>query len=72
MLLSLAATDTADTVLMRLVLLSSWTWFRTHHGPNGTGRGGRTAAIKFDELRDNLDDSRAPGVLSGAGFTLQE
>src|SRR5215213_4296899 len=41
---SLAATDAADTVLMRLVLLSSWTWFRTHHGPNGTGRGGRTAA----------------------------
>jgi hypothetical protein len=72
MLLSLAATDTADTVLMRLVLLSSWTWFRTHHGPNGTGRGGRTAAIKFYELRDNLDDSRAPGGLSGAGFTLQE
>jgi len=39
---------------MRLVLLSSWTWFRTHHGPNGTGRGGRTAAFKFYELRDNL------------------
>src|SRR3954466_11881766 len=50
----LAATDAADTVLMRLVLLSSWTWFRTHHGPNGTGRGGRTAALKFYELRDNL------------------
>ena len=71
MLLSLAAADTADTVLMRLVL-SSWTWFRTHHGPNGTGRGGRAATIKFYELRDNLDDSRAPGGLSGAGFTLQE
>ena len=28
------------TVLMRLVLLPSWTWIRTHHGPNGTGRGG--------------------------------
>src|SRR5215213_8933429 len=54
MLSWLAATDAADTVLMRLVLLSSWTWFRTHHGPNGTGRGGRTAAIKFYELRDNL------------------
>src|SRR4051812_21668240 len=51
---SLAATDAADTVPMRLVLLSSWTWFRTHHGPNGTGRGGRTAALKFYELRDNL------------------
>src|SRR3954453_14753525 len=44
MLCSFAATDAADTVLMRLVLLSSWTWFRTHHGPNATGRGGRTAA----------------------------
>src|SRR5215217_6755936 len=54
MLSWLAATDAADTVLMRLVLLSSWTWFRTHHGPNGTGRGGRTAAIKFYELRDKL------------------
>src|SRR3954453_14222728 len=54
MLCSFAATDAADTVLMRLVLLSSWTWFRTHHGPNGTGGGGRPAAIKFYELRDNL------------------
>src|SRR4051794_41211882 len=54
MLDGLAATDAADTVLMRLVLLSSWTWFRTHHGPNGTGRGGRTAAFKFHELRDHL------------------
>src|SRR5215210_7151827 len=54
MLSSFAATDAADTVLMRLVLLSSWTWLRTHHGPNRTGRGGRTAAIKFYELRDNL------------------
>src|SRR6476619_1555808 len=51
---SLAATDAGDTVLMRLALLSSWTWFRTHHGPNRTGRGGRTAALKFYELRDNL------------------
>src|SRR5215216_6437041 len=58
MLSWLAATDAADTVLMRLVLLSSWTWFRTHHGPNGTGRGGRTAAIKFYELRDNLSGYR--------------
>src|SRR3982751_2847815 len=51
---SLAATDAADTVLMRLVLLSSWTWFRTHHDPNATGRGGRTAAFKFYGLWDNL------------------
>ena len=28
----------------RLVLLSSWTSTRTRHGPNRTGRGGRTAA----------------------------
>jgi len=27
---------------------------RTRHGPNRTGRGGRTAAFKFYELRDNL------------------
>src|SRR4051794_9476371 len=30
------------------------TWFRTHHGPKRTGRGGRTAVIKFYGLRDNL------------------
>jgi hypothetical protein len=29
---------------------------RTHHGPNATGRGGRTAALKFYELRDKLGD----------------
>src|SRR5215207_10487274 len=70
MLSSFAATDAADTVLMRLVLLSSWTWFRTHHGPNRTGRGGRTAAIKFYELRDNLwpvyENSNMDGTLTGA------
>ena len=47
------AGDAADTVLMRLVLLSS-DWFRTHHARTASGRGGRTAAIKFYELRDNL------------------
>jgi hypothetical protein len=39
-----------------LVLLSSWTSTRTRHGPNRTGRGGRTAAFKFYELRDNLPE----------------
>src|SRR5215213_1448041 len=67
MLSWLAATDAADTVLMRLVLLSSWTWFRTHHGPNGTGRGGRTAAIKFYELRDNLRCPAVGGLPGGLG-----
>src|SRR3954471_17639752 len=58
---SLATTAAADTVLMRLVLLSSWTWSRTHHGPNRTGRGGRTAAFKSYELRDNLRTAVPPG-----------
>src|SRR3954463_11505854 len=31
-----------------------WTWFRTHHGPKRTGRGGRTAVFNFYGLRDNL------------------
>jgi hypothetical protein len=58
----LAATDAAVTVLMRLVLLSSWTWFRTHHGQRDrTGRGDRRP--KFYELRDNLSHVNESGQL---------
>jgi hypothetical protein len=44
---------------MQLVLPSSWTSFRTHHGPNRTGRGRRIAARKFHGPRDKL--SLSPG-----------
>src|SRR3954466_12912050 len=70
----LAATDAADTVLMRLVLLSSWTWFRTHHGPNGTGRGGRTAASSSTSYGTSsirgLDEKIV--ALYGGGMTTRD
>src|SRR5215213_4566437 len=57
-----AATDAVDTVLMAVGPPVLGQRFRTRHGRNATGRGGRTAAIKFYELRDNLHASADTGM----------
>src|SRR5215204_2471367 len=68
-----AATDPADTVLMAVGPPVLGLPIRTRHGPNRTGRGGRTAAFKFYELRDNLAralDRRQTGTRARRGFLL--
>src|SRR3954452_22441688 len=48
------ATSSLDTVLIAAVPPVLGGLVHTRHGRNATGRGGRTAAFKFYELRDNL------------------